>query len=185
MATLSTAAWAVHDVGLAAAIGGTLFGRTALQPALSEITSPAERDMVSADAWQRFSLVNLVAHGAMAATWFVGRNMLSGREVTMTARRLTKVKDGLIVASLITGIGSILLGRSLGQRAREGMGPSEMRDRSNVAPDAARTQSIQRACGALGLANLVTNIGIMAVTTVLAMEGSKSARFPVWSRLLP
>lgn len=185
MATLSTAAWAVHDVGLAAAIGGTLFGRTALQPALSEIASAAERDMVSADAWQRFSLINLVAHGAMAATWFVGRNMLSGREVTVTARRLTKVKDGLIVASLITGIGSILLGRSLGKRAREGMGPQEIRDRSGVVEGARKTESIQRACGALGLANLATNVGIMAVTTMLAMEGNKSARFPLWSRLLP
>jgi hypothetical protein len=54
-ANLSSAAWAVHDLGLATAIGGTLFGRTALQPALSEIAGADERDLVSAKAWQRFS----------------------------------------------------------------------------------------------------------------------------------
>ena len=185
MAHLSTAAWAAHDVGLAAAIGGTLFGRTALQPALHEITSPQERDRVSADAWQRFSLVNLIAHGTMAATWFAGRGMLSGREATGTARSLTKVKDGLIVASLVTGIGSILLGRSLGKRAEDGLGPAEVADRANVQGEAKRTRVIQRVCGGLGLANLVTNIGILAITTVLAMEGNKSSRFALWTRRLP
>src|SRR5579872_1884716 len=34
MSTLSTAAWAAHDVGLATAVGGTLYGRAALEPAL-------------------------------------------------------------------------------------------------------------------------------------------------------
>jgi hypothetical protein len=183
-ATLSTAAWAVHDVGLATAIGGTLFGRTALQPALHEISSPMERDRVSADAWQRFSLFNLIAHGTMAATWFIGRTMLSGREVTLRTRQLTRIKDGLVIASLVTGVGSILLGNRLGKLSREGMGPAEIHDRVNQ-DEVKRTKLVQRATGGLGILNLVTNVGIMALTTVLAMQGNKSSRFALWSRRLP
>jgi hypothetical protein len=185
MTHLSTAAWAAHDVGLAAAIGGTLFGRAALQPALHEIASADERDRVSADAWQRFSFVNLIAHGTMAATWFIGRKMLSGREVTGTARTLTKVKDGLIVASLITGIGSMLFGKKLGARSAKGLGPAEVRDRAAIGSEGTKTRALQRTAGVLGMANLATNIGIMAVTTVLAMESAKSVRFPAWSKRLP
>ena len=55
--------------------------------------------------------------------------MMSGREVTRTARKLTRVKDVLIGASLLTGVSSVLLGRLLGSRAEQGMGPEEMRDR--------------------------------------------------------
>ena len=185
MATLSTAAWAAHEVGLATAIGGTLYGRTALQPALGEIASADERDRVSADAWKRFSWINLAAHGIIAATWFTGRAMLSGREVTAEARTLTKVKDGLIIASLVSGVGSNIFGRILGKRVEQGLGPQEMRDRSGAQNEAKKTMAVQRVVGALGIVNLVTNVAILGVTTVLAMEGNKSARFPLWSRFLP
>jgi hypothetical protein len=185
MSHLSTAAWAAHEVGLATAIGGTLYGRTALQPALDVITSPDERDRVSADAWKRFSWINLAAHGVVAATWFVGRSMLSGREVTSEARTLTKVKDGLIVASLLTGIGCNVFGRMLGKRIEEGLGPEEIKDRAGAQEEAKKSFGLQRLVGTLGLANLATNIAILGVTTVLAMEGNKSARFPLWARLLP
>ena len=40
MAKLSSAAWMVHDLGLATSLGGTLFGRVALQPALHQIARP-------------------------------------------------------------------------------------------------------------------------------------------------
>ncbi len=185
MSHLSTAAWAAHEVGLATAIGGTLYGRTALEPALDVITSPDERDRVSADAWKRFSWINLAAHGVIAATWFAGRAMLSGREVTSEARRLTKVKDGLIIASLATGIGCNLFGRKLGKRIEQGYGPEEAKDRTGAEAEAKKSMGLQRLVGALGLANLATNIAILGVTTVLAMEGNKSARFPLWARFLP
>ena len=119
MAKLSSAAWIAHDVGLATALGGTLFGREALHPALREgIDDQLDRDRVADTAWRRFSWINLAAHGAMAATWFAGRTMLSGREVTRSARPLTVAKDALIVASLATGLASVVLGRILGKRVR-------------------------------------------------------------------
>src|SRR3954470_4403010 len=116
MAKLSAAAWVLHDVGLATAIGGTLFGREALQPAIHEIKDPIERGHVADVAWRRFSWLNLAGHVAVAATWLFGRSMLTGREVSTSARRLTVAKDALVIASLVTGVTSILLGRALGSR---------------------------------------------------------------------
>jgi hypothetical protein len=187
MATLSSAAWAVHEVGLATAIGGTLFGRAALEPALHEIKSPEERDLVSAEAWQRFSWMNLSGHVAFAATWLIGRTMLSGREVSGTARTLTKVKDGMVIASVITGVTSILLGRQLAVRSRRGVGPEHVRESGDRKGDrqAKTTRAMERAVGGLGILNLVTNVGIAAITAILGMEANKSVRFAPRSRWLP
>jgi hypothetical protein len=185
MSTLSTAAWAAHDVGLATAVGGTLYGRAALEPALQEIADPIERDRVSTAAWQKFSWINLAAHGVVAATWFVGRSMLSGREVSGPARDMTRLKDGLVVASLVTGIGSAVLGRMLGRCARRGEGPAQVREAGGTARGSERTVALQRAVGGLGIANLIANIGIVGLTAALAMEGNRSPRFAARSRFLP
>lgn len=189
MTTLSSAGWVAHEVGLATSIGGTLFGRTALQPALSSITSAQERDRVSAEAWQRFSWLNIASHLAVAVPWFIGRSMLSGREVTRDARSLTIAKDVLVGASLITGISSVLLGRMLGKRTEEGFGPAESRDRTSpegeAEGEAAKTRKLQRTVGTLGMLNLAANIGIAGVTALLAMQGTRSARFAFLSRFLP
>ncbi|HEU0030733.1 MAG TPA: hypothetical protein VFQ53_08870 [Kofleriaceae bacterium] len=178
MATLSTSAWIAHEVGLATALGGTLFGRQAFQPAIREIDDDQTRYQVSDAAWRRFSWVNLAAHGVVAATWFVGRSMLSGREVSGTARTLTRVKDALVIASLATGITSVIAGRILGKRTTEQGARATKAERENA-------DRLRRVVGTLGLANLASNIGIGAVTAVLAMEGNKSGRFSVRSRWLP
>jgi hypothetical protein len=172
-------------VGLATAIGGSLFGQLALEPALGEVSSPEERDRLSTDAWRRFSWVNLIAHGVVAGSWLIGRNMLSGREVTGTARSLTRVKDGLVIASVLTGIACTVFGRLLGRKTDEGMGPEEMRDRAGAETAGEATVRLERVVGALGTANLISNIAVLGVTSALAMEASKSARFPLWSKRLP
>jgi len=186
-ATLSSAAWAAHDISLAATIGGTLFGRAALEPSLDDIDEPAERDRVSADAWQRFSWWNVGAHLVFAGTWLIGRKMLSGREVSARARSLTKVKDGLMIASLISGVGSVVFGRWLGARGERGLGPQQVRDNEGqqVRRDARRTYAIERIVGLLGMLNLAANVAIMGVTSMLGAEANKSLRFATRSRFLP
>jgi hypothetical protein len=190
MTKLSSAAWVAHDVGLAAAIGGTMFGHEALQPALDEISDRKERDQVSDTAWRRFSWINLAGHAAVAATWFFGRSLLSGRSVSSTARRLTLAKDVLVIASLATGITSIILGRVLGARVngkRGGTGElesgtSHQRDQGT---NDQGTEKLRDVVSTLGIANLVANVGIVGVTTALSMEASKSLPFSVISRRLP
>jgi hypothetical protein len=183
MAKLSSAAWMAHNLGLATSIGGTMFGREALEPALDEISDPRQRDQVSAVAWRRFSWLNLAGHVAVAATWFVGRSMLSGRSVSRTARTLTVAKDALIVASLATGIASTILGRVLGGRMANS---GRIATRSNGESETSgSTEKLRRAVGALGIANVAANIGVMGVTTALSMEAGKSLPFSRVSRRLP
>ena len=178
MSHLTSAAWIAHDLGLATTIGGTLFGQGALHPALRERLHDDQQSMLVADAaWRRFSWLNLAAHAAFAATWLVGRSMLSGREVSKTGRTLTRVKDGLVIASLITGISSIVLGRVLGKKMRA-------RERGNADQDA-EIARLRKAVSKLGKLNLLATAGIGAVTTGLSMEASKSLPFSYVSRRLP
>ncbi len=48
---------AAHDIGLAGLMGGNLFGRIALHPAVTEISDPRERGKVVNTAWR------LLRHG--------------------------------------------------------------------------------------------------------------------------
>lgn len=170
-----------HNVGLATSIGGTLFGSEALEPALKEITDRRQRAQVSKVAWNRFSWLNLAGHAVMAATWFAGRSMLSGRSVSSTARTLTIAKDALVVASLATGIASIVLGRILGERTTKANSESNL----PFADDAQQNQRLHKAVGTLGMANLAANLGIAGVTTALSMEASHSVPFAFLSRRMP
>ena len=176
MTTLSSAAWAVHDVGLATAIGGSLFGKAALEPALDEISSPRERDRVSTDAWRRFSWVKLGAHVAFAAPWFIGRTMRDGSEVSARASALTRAKDVLVGVSVVTGIATHFIGLELGKRSDRGQGPEQGEKKSKL---------LERIVATLGSINTLANVGVMGVTSFLAMEGSKSAKFALSSRKLP
>lgn len=184
MAKLSSAAWLVHDLGLAASIGGTLFGRAALQPALYKITRPEERDLVSAEAWQRFSLINLVGHAAFALPWLAGRKKLTGLTVSRRARSLTRMKDIFVIASLVTGVSSVVLSRLLARRGIEGRGPQAVIESERFghdSPDVARTRAIQRSVGTLGLMNMIATTGVAALTTLLSLERKMTPR---WSPLL-
>lgn len=184
MPNLSSAGWIAHDVGLATSIGGAMFGRWALEPALHDVSSPRERDGVSEVAWRRFSWLNLAAHVAFAVPWFVGRSMLSGREVGARGRALTRTKDMLVGASLITGVATMIIGRILGKRVRRGAGPEQARA-GDARREASASPKLERTVGLLGFGNLLATLGVAAVTALLAMEASKSVRFAVESRRLP
>ncbi len=183
MTTLSSAGWIVHDVGLAASIGGVMFGQLALEPSLEEVSSPKERDDLSEKAWNRFSWVNLASHAAFAVPWIVGRTMLSGREVSGHARTLTLAKDVLVGVSLATGVASFVIGKILGKRTRRGEGPDQSRAGRALEPRV--SPALERAVSIVGTGNMLATIGVMALTSLLAMEASQSVKFSPRSRLLP
>lgn len=176
MTALSSAAWVVHDVGLAAAIGGPLFEYTAMAPALSTASNLAERDRISVAAAQRFSWVKLLAHASFAVPWIVGRTMRSGREVSGEARALTMAKDILVGISLVTGVAGLFGVKRVRNRV-------EQEGARAVGEHPIPTES--GALGVVGIVNLVANVGILGITALLAMQGSKSVRFAASSRLLP
>lgn len=177
MTALSTAAWTAHELGVATAVGGTVFGRAALQPALQKIEDLESRNRFATDAWTRFSWVNLAANGVVAATWFAGRSLLGGRHVSGTARTLIRVKDGLVIASLATGICRAVLGRVLAEEIQQ----EDKGDHGeNVIASANRVWrrrgAARRAVGTVGILNLLANVAILGIDTVLAMEGRRSVR---------
>jgi hypothetical protein len=182
MATLSTAGWIVHDVGLATNIGGQVFGMVALEPAVNEVDSAEDRDQLSEDAWNRFSWIKLASHAAFAVPWFIGRSMLSGNEVSARARALTRTKDILVGTSLITGIASFIIGKALSAKVKKGAGPE--RKRAGKSRDDEST-GLEKAVSIMGTLNLLATTGVLAVTTILAMEGSESVRFAATTRRLP
>ena len=188
MAKLSTGAWLVHDLGLAASLGGTMFGRFALQPSLHKIGLPEERDLVSAEAWKRFSWINLVSHAAFAVPWLIGRTLVSSRDVSRKARGLAKTKDMLVLASLITGASSMLLGRWLANRGMQGRGAQAVNEGERFGHserEIQRTRRLKHGVGLLGMLNMFATAGVGAITTMLALEGNHSARFAPMRRMLP
>ena len=171
--TASTTAWALHDLGLATSFGGSIFGKLALHPALKNISNAHERGEVIHAAWKRFSLVNLVSHGLFAATWLAGRGMLSGREVDRTTRNLVKVKDGLIAASLISGLTSMFAGE-------RGSEPSD--GEHHVATGSRPARQVSSVAGTI---NLLAIGGILGVTAILAMKSGTSSKWSFISRFIP
>lgn len=183
MTTLSSAGWIAHDIGLATTIGGGLFGQYALEPSLDEISDPDERDQLSEKAWNRYSYVKLASHLAFAVPWFIGRGMLSGREVSARARALTLTKDILVGTSLVTGIAAFAIGKILGKRTRRGEGPDKARARGKG--EESESPMLEHTVAIVGAINSLATIGVLAVTSLLAMEGSESFRFSAVTKKLP
>jgi hypothetical protein len=175
MAQLSTAAWVAHYLGLAACFGGQLFGKLALNPKLDALSSKTERGKMLNAAWNRYNVVNAVSLGTAAATWFVGRAGISGESID---------EDVLFVASILTGLASIISGLRLARQAPEGATPIQ----TGTEPT---PETPEEAAGLLRTVNVLGNVSlgliasIIEVTTILSQKAGQSARWSAVSRFLP
>ncbi|HVV88242.1 MAG TPA: hypothetical protein VHE35_34610 [Kofleriaceae bacterium] len=175
-----------HDLGLAAAVGGSLFGKAAFDPAVKQLRNAKWREKVDDDAWRRYGPINVAAHAAIAVPWLIGRLMLSGREVSGTARSLTRAKDILVGVSFVTAAACAVLGRILSNRRDRDRRPDETGEAAAMPDHQAHERGLlDRAIDVAGVVNLAANIGVVGVTSALAMEGSESGTFAVASRFLP
>jgi hypothetical protein len=165
---IAEAARAAHDWGLASWLGGSMFGKFALNPSVTQISDHRERGKVVNAAWNGYNLINTVSLGAVAAGWFASRltethpTRLSDRE-----RDLAKAKDGLTIAALLTGAASGIEGARLAKAEPEGAVPIE---RGTVpAEDTPKSAArIQRMLGGLGTANIASGVGLVVVNAMLA-----------------
>ena len=66
---ISSLGRAAHDVGVGALIGGNLFARLGMHPALAEISDKRERGKVLNRSWQRYGAVNSAALTAIVFGW--------------------------------------------------------------------------------------------------------------------
>lgn len=184
MSRLSTFAWILHNLGLAASFGGILFGKTAMNAKLDVLDSEPDRGKLLNAAWNRYNAINALSIGTAAFTWFVGRAGISGRSIDEDARGLVVTKDALFVASILTGLASIIQGFSLTRQAPDGAVPIESGTTpSDDTPEQAAR--LLRSVNVLGNVNLLLIGAIDAITTILAMKANKSTRWSAVSRFLP
>lgn len=185
MGRWSQVAWVLHDLGLAIAVGGTLFGKLALHPAARRMQNAQERDELIGEAWSRFQALSLASHAAVAGTWLIGRTMLSGREAVRWSRPLVIAKDVLVGAGLASVVATAILGRVLGGRIAEHAGPAQESGGWQSAPGDGRSRWLERVVGAVGSANLAADAGVMGLTSLLAVQAGRSGRFALRSYFLP
>jgi hypothetical protein len=184
MRTLSTAAWVGHNLGLAASFGGLLFGKAALNPNLDVLDSQADRGKILNTVWNRYNAINVLSFATAAITWFPGRLGLSGKEIDQQTRNLVLAKDVLFAVGALTGLASVVQGRALTGQAADGAVPIE----SGTTPAATtpeKAAGLLRSVNQLGNLNIGVTGAILAITTVLSMKATESARFSAVSRFLP
>lgn len=169
--TVAEAARVAHDWGLASWLGGSMFGKFALNPSVAQISDHRERGKVVNAAWNGYNAINAVSLGAVAAGWFASRltetrpERLSHRE-----RDLAKAKDGLTLAALVTGAASAVEGSRLAKAEPEGAVPilGGTKPAEETPKPAAR---IQHTLGALSVANIASGVGLVVVNAMLAQAG--------------
>jgi hypothetical protein len=178
---VSQAGRAAHDIGLAGMLGGNLYGRLALHPAVRAISDERERGKVVNASWKRYGMVNGLGLAAVVAGWAGARaneardDRLSGAE-----RRLAYVKDGLVALTAATGIATAVQGVRFSRMEPNGAVP--LTDGDTAAPSASEREArAKRMLNVLGLANIAAESALVAVNAALNQQ---SFRRPPAKRLI-
>jgi hypothetical protein len=168
---LSQLGRAAHDLGLAGLLGGNLFGRLALHPAVAGISDPRERGEVVNAAWRRYGTVNSLGLAALTAGWAGARaGEAADRKLSDRERALARAKDVLVGAVVVTGVATAAEGVRFARQAPEGAVP--LADGGHASPETpAPAARLKRRLNALGAAGLAAEAGLVAVNAALAQEG--------------
>ncbi len=151
-----------HDVGLAAWLGGAMFGKFAHNPSLRLIPSHTQRGQVANAAWNGYNAVNALGLGSAAVAYFAARRTeLSSSNLSDREQSLATGMDVLMAASVVTGIANGVLGASLARQAPEGAVPVETGTVPSVETPA-RAARIQRAIGLFGTLNIISGVLLVA-----------------------
>jgi uncharacterized membrane protein len=163
---LQNATRAIHDVGLAAWLGGSMFGKFALNPAVAGISDKKERGRVANLAWNGYNLVNSLGLGSAAVGYLAARSTEIGDgKITNSERTLYRVQDALMVAAVGTGVANGIQGARLAKQAPDGAVPIE--DGTTPAPETPPAAAkIQKSLGVLGNVNILTGIALVAVNAI-------------------
>jgi hypothetical protein len=180
--TMSQVGRAAHDLGLAGLLGGNMFGRMALHPAVASISDPRERGAVVNAAWRRYGLVNTLGLGAVVAGWAGARAAeASDARLSPEERRLARAKDALVAAVFACGVASAVEGVRFARQAPDGAVPlADGSHPSLVTPP--RAARLKRRLNALGAATMAAEAGLVAVNAALAQA---SFRRPPLRRRMP
>jgi hypothetical protein len=170
----SLAGQVAQDASLAALLGGNLFGRLAMHPALSSVSNEAERGTVLNQAWRRYGTVNSLALAGLVAGWVSTRQDERGRLRTGRRRSaLVLAKDVTVGAVAVTGLASAAGGIGFAQQAPGGAVP--MADGTDPAADTpVRAARIKRVVNLLGGLNLAAELALVVVNGLLIRSRSRA-----------
>jgi hypothetical protein len=162
---------AAQEVGLAALLGGNLFGRVAMHPALRRIHDERERGAVVNNAWRRYGKVNTLSLAAVLAGW-AGERFGDGKPRDST---LDRAKDVAVGAVALTGIAAAAEGVRFSRAWPDGAVP--LADGSTPADDTPRKAARQkRLLNALGVANLSAEMALAAINAAHPSRRRRLAR---------
>jgi len=179
--TVSSVGRAAHDAGLAALLGGNLYGRIAMHPALTEVADPRERGRLVNRAWRRYGWVNSASLLAILAGWAGARaNEARPESLSPRERTLAKGKDAAVAAVAVTGIAAAVTGIRFARSAPHGAVPlaDGNTPAADTPDDAAR---LKRRLNALSTANAAAELALVGVNAAL---GQANFRRPPARRLL-
>jgi hypothetical protein len=179
--TVSSAGRAVHDAGLGALLGGNLYGRVAMHPALAVVDDKSERGKVVNRAWRRYGWINSASLLAVVAGWAGARvNEAHSRDLSRRERALAKGKDTAVVAVAVTGLATALTGMRVARSAPDGAVPLE--DGNTPADEtSAEAARLKRRLNALSTASVAAELALVGVNAAL---GQANFRRPPARRLL-
>jgi hypothetical protein len=192
--TVADATGAAHDVGLAAWLGGAMFGKFAHNPSLVKISSRPERGSVSNAAWNGYNPINALGLGAAALGWAAARaTEASNGNLTGRERALLTAKDGLMASAVLTGVLNGIQGARLAGQAPDGAVPVETGTKP-ATDTPAKAAGIQRSLAVLGNFNIASGVALVAVNAMLARtnhsgpsmrralrrSSSPNGRSPLW-----
>lgn len=165
---LAEAARAAHDWGLASWLGGSMYGQFALNPSVDRINDHRERGRVVNAAWNGYNMINALSLGAVALGWFASRlTETHPRRLSKREKGLARAKDGLTLTALATGVASAVEGARLASTAPDGAVPIE-RGTTPAEETPRQAARIQRALGALGMANIASGVGLVVVNALMS-----------------
>jgi hypothetical protein len=173
---VSQAGRAAHELGVAALLGGNLFGRLALHPAVERISDPRERGEVVNAAWRRYGTVNSLGLVALTVGWVGARaeEVRGAGRLTPRERTLARIKDGLVATVFVTGVVTAVEGVRFSRQAPDGAVP--LADGStpdaSTPPAAAR---MKRTLNVLGATAIGAEAALVAVNAALSQEGFRSS----------
>jgi len=146
---MTVVARAAQDVGIALLLGGNVFGRRAMHPALEWVSSPEERGKVTNEAWKRYGVFNSLGLAGVVGGWALERGS-----------RPVGTKDAAVVAVAVTGIASAIEGVRFGRSAPGGAVPLQSGSQPSAATPAPAART-KRLLNALGQASAVAELAFI------------------------
>ena len=181
---LTSTAYALHNLGLAAGFGGSLFGRLAFNPSVHVIKDHTERGAVVTRAWSRYNWMSSVGMGATALTWLIGRSFISAPSFDKTGRALTLAKDVALGTTIAVGGASIVCNQLLSKIEPEGRVDIDAGNEASArTPEKAR--KLITTLNVLGNIGLFASAAVIAIDAALTLRGSRSSKWRMIAKFLP